>query len=691
MEHNVRAEGAEATQAERVNRPVCVIDNDAGMAANLAGELRLHGFRTRHFTSLDLLINFLATGQAAALLIDATTLDDPTYPAVRDRLVATRTPIMVMDESDSMDHRLRAVSAGGTDFLQRPFSLAVLAHLLRSRLTVSSRPEGTTVLLIDTSGTLVQCAAMLQEAGQALHAVTDADAALQYLKSQRPGLLLVDGDSTHPTAGELLLALRQYPGAYGIPALVLTKGDKRRFDDLASAAGIEGVVGLPVASRDLLGIVGARMRRAASLQESWRYLARRDPVTGLASEGHFREELRQAVAIAREGAQRATLLHLEGHSGQEVSNRTMTLAVARVLQRHIPPPGLCAALSENAFAAIIYSRDETTLESIKRELVADLAAARPLAGRPCPPIDARIGTTLLGQGIGSVADALARARESARIATGTADEVVQTARASADDSPAALDPAWQAELTSAVAEGRFRLVYQPIASLTGQPTALYEVFVRMLDAEQNDILPQEFLPAAKRLGFARHIDRWVVGRAMEVLQEQRHRREQPVLFIKLFPETVETPSFVAWLADRLRRMDVDPKRLVFQLTQRSAARQLTEARSLIKALRELGCGLALEHYRMDGESEPLLGKLEADYVKLSAELSRGIMQDRALQQEVQSITGEARAHGARPIAALVQDAASLSSLWAAGVEYIQGYFMQEPVDVFGAEELQEHE
>lgn len=682
-------ERAHGRHQDRDSLPVCIVATDATLATSLAEELRLDGFRSRHFVSLAVFENFLRSATPGAILIDVDLLEDAAFTAIRQRWTAgaTAPPLLVMADQDDMSNRLRAVAAGGGAFLCRPFSTQVLGHQLRDRLADQIAGDAPDVLLVNTAGNLGDCVETLAAAGISARVAISPDDTLAEMRRQRPDLLLVDGDGTTPPASELLLALRQIPAMLDVPALVLTAADKRRFDGVAAAAGIEGVVGRPIAPEDLVGIVSARLRRAGHLRKSWRYLARRDPETGLASQGHFRDEVRQVLSIAGTGMQRATLLHLDCH-GEGAATRVAALAVCRALLRHIPAPGLATALAADRFAALIHSRDENTLEGIKAALHSELATPRPVTGHPCPGIEIRLGTTLLGTGLSSVDAALERARESALIAAGIQTEPEPQ---SSPDAEPPLSGDWQETLTEALRHSRFRLVYQPIASLTGEPTALYEVFVRMLDEDHNDVLPQEFLPAARRLGMARHIDRWVVRRAIQVLEEQHQRRDQPVLFIKLFPETMETASFLTWLGDQLRQSRTAPDRLVFQITQQDAGRQLAEARALTEGLRELGCGIALEHYRGGPDSTALLGKLPADYVKLSAELSRGITQNRALQQEVQAITGEARASGVHAIAALVQDATSLSALWAAGVEYIQGYFMQEPADIFGTEELTENE
>ncbi len=61
-------------------------------------------------------------------------------------------------------------------------------------------------------------------------------------------------------------------------------------------------------------------------------------------------------------------------------------------------------------------------------------------------------------------------------------------------------------------ESRFRLVQQPVASLSGEESNMFDVLVRMIDSQGKEVLPSEFMPA---------------GRAQRSPQEHRplgHRR-----------------------------------------------------------------------------------------------------------------------------------------------------------------------
>ncbi len=104
--------------------------------------------------------------------------------------------------------------------------------------------------------------------------------------------------------------------------------------------------------------------------------------------------------------------------------------------------------------------------------------------------------------------------------------------ATRDDTDArvqAYDVVWVKHIQAALAENRFRLVQQPIASLTGTESQMFDMLLRMVDSQGKEILPSEFIPPAERNDLLWQIDRWVVRAAAKFAA-----RTQPgCLFVRL--------------------------------------------------------------------------------------------------------------------------------------------------------------
>ncbi len=97
----------------------------------------------------------------------------------------------------------------------------------------------------------------------------------------------------------------------------------------------------------------------------------------------------------------------------------------------------------------------------------------------------------------------------------------------------AYDEVWVKHIKAALMENRFRLVQQPIASLHGDDRGMFDVLVRMVDAQGKEVLPSEFMPAAERNDLLKKIDRWVVGAS----SRSARARKPSCLFVRLSKDT----------------------------------------------------------------------------------------------------------------------------------------------------------
>jgi len=239
------------------------------------------------------------------------------------------------------------------------------------------------------------------------------------------------------------------------------------------------------------------------------------------------------------------------------------------------------------------------------------------------------------------------------------------------------DRLWVKQIKAALMENRFRLVQQPIASLVGEDLGMYDVLVRMLDEQGQEVLPSVFMPAAERNDLMKNVDRWVVGAAMSFCAA----RKPGALFVRLSQETLSDPAWPGWLAIQVKSTRIEPARIVFQIREEVAAQQVKDAVALHTVLRQRGFRFALEGFGLGRDTERLLGHLKPDFVKIHGALMQGLSADQDKQARVKALVELARKCKAVTIGERVQDANTMAVLWQLGVEFIQGYFVNAPEEI----------
>ncbi len=239
------------------------------------------------------------------------------------------------------------------------------------------------------------------------------------------------------------------------------------------------------------------------------------------------------------------------------------------------------------------------------------------------------------------------------------------------------DKIWVKLIKTALMDNRFRLLQQPIASLSGEDTGMCDVLVRMLDEQNNEVLPTEFLAAAGRNDLMKNIDRWVIGSALSFCSSRKIKQ----MFVRLSKDSVLDKSLPKWLDNQLSASRVNPERIVFEISEQVATEYLKNTVELSKQLHTAGFKFALEHAGNARDPKSLLQHLHLDYLKFDGALMQGLSLDIALQERLQALVTAARQRNIRTIAERVEDANTLAVLWQLGLELIQGYFVHEPEQV----------
>ena len=230
----------------------------------------------------------------------------------------------------------------------------------------------------------------------------------------------------------------------------------------------------------------------------------------------------------------------------------------------------------------------------------------------------------------------------------------------------------------ALANDAFRLVYQPIVSLQGDTREHYAVLTRLLDENNTEILPADFMEHAKQLNLMSDIDRWVINNAITELTNQRNQGHKTKFFINISESAIQDETLLLWICDCLRELNAKGAWIIFQLHEADIRAHTQNAKKLIEGLKKIRCQIAVDRFGLTPKNELLLKHMPIDYVKFDQSLTNGLCQSQEKQDQLSGINRAVQSFNIKSIAMGVEDANSLAVLWTAGINYIQGYFMQKP-------------
>jgi diguanylate cyclase (GGDEF)-like protein len=226
-------------------------------------------------------------------------------------------------------------------------------------------------------------------------------------------------------------------------------------------------------------------------------------------------------------------------------------------------------------------------------------------------------------------------------------------------------------------DDRFYLVYQPVISLNGKAGGHYEVLLRVLDEENQVILPGQFLSLAEKSPMIIEIDRRVIQLAFKALAEKQKEEEHTSFFIKLSGETLADTKLPEWIDLQLKEFSLKGESIIFEIAESVAANKPHETQEFAKAMKAINCMVAIEHFGYAKNPE-IIQYLPVDFLKIDGSLINNLATSKDNQQKVRAIVDLARNSNTLCIAEHVDDPHCLVMLWQYSIDYIQGNLVQEP-------------
>lgn len=417
-------------------------------------------------------------------------------------------------------------------------------------------------------------------------------------------------------------------------------------------------------------------------------LKTQDLVTGLLNRQAFNDVLDDGINAATQGRGERMLLYVEvdrfklaleqvGMGGADL----LLGDTAQVIRKTLVEGDQAGRVGDHTF--MVLCRDMTLKECEARAQQLRKAIEDHLfeTGKQSINLTASIGVTTIGERSKNSTEVTALAAAACKAASEAGGNQVRVHDPRAKDREAEERSAhWVALVKDAIAKNHFVLFYQPIVSLHGESGEFYEVLLRM-QSPRGEILPKDFMPPAESAGLLPAIDRWVIERAIDILAERRRTGTKTTFFIKITPNSLDDPTLLPWLSNKLKAVRLQGDAIVFEMPESKAQTSLKAARAFQQGLAQLHCGFALEQFGSGIQSFQMLKHLPANYLKIDRSFMTDLPKSPENQQKVKEITDQAHAAGRLTIAEFVEDAASMSILWQCGVNFVQGNFLQEPEKV----------
>lgn len=421
------------------------------------------------------------------------------------------------------------------------------------------------------------------------------------------------------------------------------------------------------------------------MEEELERLRERDQTTGLFNRPTFQRFLEDAVVDAGQNQAQYGFLLLEPDNYQRVlkgigmdSADDLLKALAGCLQDALGDSDARAARYSDHSFAVLARGDHTVTGALAERIRAAFAGNVVKVDDGSSTFTVSIGGVQVGEKIASVSQVLDRAIQGMQAVASVGGN-----RAEIFD-PRAIDraeeeriQAWVARLRDALANDGFAFNYQPVIPLLGAPGGMYEVSLLLKDEATDAVTDMGFLQIAESHGLLGQIDRWMIGHAIATAAERAKAGKPVRLMVRIAQESLLDAKLPEFIRTRLAECGAEGACLLLQIPESKVFVNLVAAQKLAAELDPMGIAIVLEQFGAGLDSSQLLSHFKPGLIKLDRAFMEDLAKSHDNQQKVHELAQKARDLGIQSIAEGVQDAGSMTTLFASNVDYVEGDFLAE--------------
>ena len=241
-------------------------------------------------------------------------------------------------------------------------------------------------------------------------------------------------------------------------------------------------------------------------------------------------------------------------------------------------------------------------------------------------------------------------------------------------------PILSEKLQEIIKNSQITSVFQPIVSLRDGGVLGYEALSRGPKGSELES-PEMLFSVAEETKSLWDLERLCRTKALYAMQISK---ANATLFLNVNPNIMEDETFQkGFTKDYLKQFDIDPKKIIFEITERSAVANINEFRQIIRNYKEQDYKIAIDDAGAGYSGLNLISDVHPHYLKLDIHLIRNIDKDSVKQALVKSMYEFSKITGTYLIAEGIETRSELQTLINIGVHYGQGYYIKRPDSVVG--------
>ncbi|MBF7070551.1 EAL domain-containing protein [Arcobacter butzleri] len=231
---------------------------------------------------------------------------------------------------------------------------------------------------------------------------------------------------------------------------------------------------------------------------------------------------------------------------------------------------------------------------------------------------------------------------------------------------------WTLKIKKALDEDNIVPYFQPIYNLKTNKIEKYEALVRLIDGN-NVISPYYFLDISKKSKQYLQLTKTMIQKTFDYFRDKDFE-----FSINLTFEDIKSEYISSFIIELLKEYKIG-YRVVFEIVESEEIDNFRKVNEFFVTIREYGCKIAIDDFGSGYSNFEYLAKLNVDYIKIDGSLIKDILINKSSQNIVSMLVNFAKGQKVKTIAEFVSNKDILNKVRELGIDYVQGYYIKEPI------------
>jgi diguanylate cyclase (GGDEF)-like protein len=427
-------------------------------------------------------------------------------------------------------------------------------------------------------------------------------------------------------------------------------------------------------------------KKHRKIQKKLTYLAYHDSLTGLGNRISFQEEIEALIKVANKKKSKLAILfidmdhfkHFNDVLGYIAGDNLLKL-VARRLSESVPEEYLLFRIGGDEFVLIISDISKPKIiEEISKKILHAFKKAFFIEKQRIF-IETSIGISIYPEDGKTIQQLLKNADSALKLAKEIGGNNYQFCSPETLTQEKYLTEI-EGKLRKAILRKDLLIFYQPIYSMKHRKFLAFEALLRW--RYQDDVLTSEkFIQIAEKKGLVVPLGKWVLKTVCVKLRNwsEKFPNINFQVAVNISPKQLRTEAnFLTTVKSTLAVTKVNPALLSFEITENSLMHDIKGRASLIRQLKELGIGIAIDDFGIGYSSLNYIKYFPADILKIDKSFVEHIDDPRNCSI-IHHIIAMANSLEMKTIAEGIETKEQYDFLRRAKVDMGQGYFLGKPM------------